>query len=116
MENAKRKKNGKGGNQKVAFYKLFTFADRHDIVLMVVGTISAMANGLTVPIMTVLIGQVINGFGFSDQDHVVKEVSKVAVKFLYLAVYACIMSFLQVYCWMVTGERQSTRIRGWESY
>ncbi|KAF3501561.1 hypothetical protein F2Q69_00041698 [Brassica cretica] len=36
---------------------------------------------------------------------------KVALKFLYLAVYACVVSFLQVSCWMVTGERQSARIR-----
>lgn len=66
-------------NQKVAFYKLFTFADRYDIVLMVVGTIAAMANGLTLPIMTVLIGQIINVFGFSDHAHVIKEVSKVRI-------------------------------------
>ncbi|KAG5383524.1 hypothetical protein IGI04_034994 [Brassica rapa subsp. trilocularis] len=111
-EKAKRITNGDGGNQKVAFYKLFTFADRYDIILMAVGTISAMANGLAQPIMSVLIGKIINVFGFSDHDHMVKEVSKVAVRFLYLAVYACVVSFLQVSCWMVTGERQSARIRG----
>ncbi|CDY35168.1 BnaA09g18050D [Brassica napus] len=111
-EKAKRITNGDGGNQKVAFYKLLTFADRYDIILMAVGTISAMANGLAQPIMSVLIGKIINVFGFSDHDHMVKEVSKVAVRFLYLAVYACLVSFLQVSCWMVTGERQSARIRG----
>ncbi|CAF1734755.1 unnamed protein product [Brassica napus] len=111
-EKAKRITNGDGGNQKVAFYKLFRFADRYDIILMAVGTISAMANGLAQPIMSVLIGKIINVFGFFDHDHMVKEVSKVAVKFLYLAVYACVVSFLQVSCWMVTGERQSARIRG----
>ncbi|KAF2576219.1 hypothetical protein F2Q70_00002117 [Brassica cretica] len=111
-EKAKRITNGDGGNQKVAFYKLFRFADRYDIILMAVGTISAMANdGLAQPIMSVLIGKIINVFGFSDHDHMVKEVSKVALKFLYLAVYACVVSFLQVSCWMVTGERQSARIR-----
>ncbi|KAH0858130.1 hypothetical protein HID58_086391 [Brassica napus] len=107
----KRITNGDEGNQKVAFYKLFRFADRYDIILMAVGTISAMANGLAQPIMSVLIGKIINVFGFSDHDHMVKEVSKVALKFLYLAVYACVVSFLQVSCWKVTGERQSARIR-----
>ncbi|CAN6867149.1 unnamed protein product [Brassica oleracea] len=136
-EKAKRITNGDGGNQKVAFYKLFRFADRYDIILMAVGTISAMANGLAQPITSVLIGKIINVFGFSDHDHMVKEVSKVALKFLYLAVYACVVSFLrkpklcfpsshlarpnlftkafrsfaEVSCWMVTGERQSARIR-----
>ncbi|XP_022553725.2 ABC transporter B family member 7-like [Brassica napus] len=94
-EKAKRITNGDEGNQKVAFYKLFRFADRYDIILMAVGTISAMANGLAQPIMSVLIGKIINVFGFSDHDHMVKEVSKVALKFLYLAVYACVVSFLR---------------------
>jgi len=76
-EKAKKKKNGGGGNQRIAFYKLFTFADRYDIVLMVIGTLSAMANGLTQPFMSILMGQLINVFGFSDHDHVFKEVSKV---------------------------------------
>ncbi|KAG7532464.1 ABC transporter-like [Arabidopsis thaliana x Arabidopsis arenosa] len=110
-EKAKKKKKGEGGTQRIAFYKLFTFADRYDIALMVIGTLSAMANGLTQPFMAILMGQLINVFGFSDHDHVFKEVFKVAVKFLYLAAYAGVMSFLQVSCWMVTGERQSTRIR-----
>lgn len=76
-EKAKKKKNGEGGHQRIAFYKLFTFADRYDIFLMVIGTVSAVANGLTQPFMTILMGQLINVFGFSDHDHVVKEVSKV---------------------------------------
>lgn len=78
-EKAKRITNGDGGNQKVAFYKLLTFADRYDIILMAVGTISAMANGLAQPIMSVLIGKIINVFGFFDHDHMVKEVSKVRI-------------------------------------
>lgn len=108
----KKKKDKKADDQKVPFYKLFSFADRLDIVLVTVGAISAIANGMTQPLMTLIFGQLINSFGATDPSHVVKEVSKVALKFLYLGVYACIASFLQVVCWMVTGERQATRIRG----
>ncbi|XVE88300.1 hypothetical protein DITRI_Ditri19aG0058900 [Diplodiscus trichospermus] len=106
------KRNKKADDQKVPFYKLFSFADRLDIVLMIVGTIGAIANGLTQPLMSLIFGQLINSFGDTDPSHVVKEVSKIAVKFLYLGVYACIAAFLQVACWMVTGERQAARIRG----
>lgn len=99
-------------DQKIPFYKLFSFADRLDVALMIIGTICAIANGLAQPLMTLIFGQMINSFGAVDRQHVVKEVSKVAVKFLYLAVGAGFASFLQVSCWMVTGERQATRIRG----
>ncbi|GAB2252720.1 hypothetical protein Droror1_Dr00005567 [Drosera rotundifolia] len=98
--------------QKVSFYKLFAFADRLDVVLMTIGTVAAIANGVTQPLMTLILGQVINSFGSSDPLSVVHEVSKVSLKFLYLAVYASIVSFLQVSCWIMTGERQAARIRG----
>ncbi|GAB2299042.1 ATP-binding cassette sub- B member 9 [Dionaea muscipula] len=107
-----RKKNKVMDAQKVAFYKLFSFADRLDAVLMAVGSVAAMANGITQPLMTLILGQVIDSFGSSDPSHVVHEVSKVSLKFLYLAVYAGLVCFLQVVCWITTGERQAAHIRG----
>ncbi|WJX22543.1 ATP-binding cassette sub- B member 9 [Trifolium repens] len=98
-------------NQKVPFYMLFNFADKIDVTLMIIGTISAMANGLAQPLMTLIFGKIINAFGSSDPSDVVKQVSKVSLLFVYLAVGSGIASFLQVSCWMVTGERQAARIR-----
>ncbi|KAJ0017256.1 hypothetical protein Pint_10094 [Pistacia integerrima] len=110
--NGYKKKGSEENTQKVAFYKLLAFADKKDVVLMVVGTVSAIANGLSQSFMTLIFGQLINSFGATNRSNVVHEVSKIAVKFLYLAVGAGIASFLQVSCWMVTGERQAARIRG----
>jgi len=67
-------------NQKVPFYKLFTFADRLDVVLMIIGTICAMANGWSQPIMTVILGKLINTFGSADPSNTIKEVSKVCMQ------------------------------------
>ncbi|XP_021825679.1 ABC transporter B family member 9 isoform X2 [Prunus avium] len=105
---------GKGDqdNQKVAFYKLFMFADRLDVVLMIVGSISAVANGLSQPLMTLVFGSLINTFGATAPADIVPTVSKVSLKFVYLAIGTGIAAFTQVACWMVTGERQATRIRG----
>ncbi|OMO93900.1 hypothetical protein CCACVL1_06262 [Corchorus capsularis] len=96
-ENENNNNNKKGvaaDEQRVPFYKLFEFADRLDLVLMVVGTISAIGNGLAQPIMSLIFGQMINSFGASDPSHVVQEVSKIALKFVYLGIYACIVAFL----------------------
>uniref|UniRef100_A0A6N2K579 ABC transmembrane type-1 domain-containing protein n=1 Tax=Salix viminalis TaxID=40686 RepID=A0A6N2K579_SALVM len=68
-----------GEDQKVAFHKLFTFADRLDVVLMIIGTLSAIANGLSQPLMTLIFGQLINSFGASDRSNIVKEVSKMII-------------------------------------
>jgi len=69
--------------QKVPFYKLFSFADRLDVTLMIIGTISAMANGFANPLMTLLLGKVINAFGSSNQSEVLNQVSKVFINILH---------------------------------
>ncbi|KAK7331427.1 hypothetical protein VNO77_25652 [Canavalia gladiata] len=99
-------------NHKVPFYKLFTFANRLDVTLMIIGTICTIANGLSQPLMTVILGKLINTFGSTDPSQAILEVSKVSLLFVYLAIGTGVASFLQVSCWMVTGERQAARIRG----
>ncbi|KAG6573610.1 ABC transporter B family member 4, partial [Cucurbita argyrosperma subsp. sororia] len=97
----------------VPFLKLFSFADSYDYILMLVGIIGSMGNGIGMPLMTVIFGQVINTFGSSPDTHdIVSKVSKVCLNYVYLAVGTGAAAFLQVSCWIVTGERQAARIRG----
>ncbi|KAF3450533.1 hypothetical protein FNV43_RR06618 [Rhamnella rubrinervis] len=103
---------GGQGDRERRVVKLFTFADRLDVAMMIVGTVCAIGNGMSQPFMTLIFGNLINSFGSSNPSNVVHEVSKVSLKFVYLAIGSGIASFLQVSCWMVTGERQATRIRG----
>ncbi|XVF80464.1 hypothetical protein PTKIN_Ptkin15bG0076000 [Pterospermum kingtungense] len=103
------------GNEKtntVPFFKMFAFADQTDIFLMIAGTIGAIGNGLTMPLMTIFFGDLTDSFGENQNNNeVVDAVSEVALKFVYLGVGAAMAGFLQVTCWMVTGERQAARIR-----
>ncbi|XP_059629369.1 ABC transporter B family member 11-like isoform X1 [Cornus florida] len=96
----------------VPFFKLFSFADSADVMLMIAGTIGAIANGLSVPLVSILFGDLTNSFGQNQNSKdVVSLVSKVSLKFVYLALGSGAASFLQVACWMITGERQAARIR-----
>ncbi|XP_034197975.1 ABC transporter B family member 4-like, partial [Prunus dulcis] len=105
-------KSKEDGTKTVPYYKLFSFADSLDYLLMSVGTISAIGNGVCMPLMTIIFGDVITSFGeIGNNKDVVDAVSKVALKFVYLAVGAAAAAFLQMSCWMVTGERQAARIR-----
>ncbi|KAJ7530664.1 hypothetical protein O6H91_14G013400 [Diphasiastrum complanatum] len=96
------------------FYKLFSFADLLDILLMSVGTTGAIINGMAMPITAILFGHLINAFGQNavDPHTTAQKVAKVAVQFLYLGTVALVASFCEVAFWMCTGERQATRIRG----
>ena len=67
-----------GTTQTIPLYKLFSFADSVDVVLMIVGTIGAVGNGLCLPLMTVLFGELTDSFGQNQNTpDVVRVVSKV---------------------------------------
>ncbi|CAL4950332.1 unnamed protein product [Urochloa decumbens] len=112
---------GNGGGRKgsaasaaarVPFHKLFAFADSTDVALMLLGALGAVANGAAMPFMTVLFGNLIDAFGGAMSIHeVVDRVSNVSLQFIYLAISSAVASFVQVTCWMITGERQAARIR-----
>ncbi|KAL6615851.1 hypothetical protein ACP70R_038121 [Stipagrostis hirtigluma subsp. patula] len=97
--------------RKVPFTRLFQYADGTDVLLMLVGTAAALANGVTQPLMSVIFGQVINAFGGATTDTILRRVNKVVLDFVYLGIGTAVVSFLQVSCWTMTGERQATRIR-----
>ncbi|TVU32270.1 hypothetical protein EJB05_23994 [Eragrostis curvula] len=103
---------GGGGARTVPMHRLFAFADRRDAAMMAVGAAAAVANGIAMPFLTFLIGDLVDAFGAADRARVVHVVSKVAVRFVYVAIASGVAGFLQVSCWMVTGERQAARIRG----
>ncbi|KAJ6400886.1 hypothetical protein OIU84_016333 [Salix udensis] len=107
------KSKGDEETKTVPFLKLFSFADSTDILLMILGTIGAVGNGASFPIMSILFGDLINSFGQNQNGkEVVHLISKVSLKFVYLGLGLCSSSIFFVACWMVTGERQAARIRG----
>ncbi|KVH92714.1 AAA+ ATPase domain-containing protein [Cynara cardunculus var. scolymus] len=64
--------------QSVPFYQLFSFADKFDYVLMILGSIGAIIHGSSMPFFFLLFGQMVNGFGKnqSDLSTMTHEVSK----------------------------------------
>lgn len=66
--------------KKVPLFSLFRYADRLDVLLMVVGTVGALGNGISQPLMTVLFGNVINSFGANTSGSVLRSVTKVSAR------------------------------------
>ncbi|KAF2551577.1 hypothetical protein F2Q68_00033726 [Brassica cretica] len=96
----------------VPFYKLFSFSDSTDVLLMIVGSIGAIGNGLGFPLMTLLFGDLIDTVGRNlFTNDIVELISKICLKFVYLGLGTFVAAFLQVSCWVITGERQAARIR-----
>lgn len=60
----------KGGSkdEEVPYYKLFSFIDSLDVMLMIVGILGAIGNGVSFPVMTLLFGNIVNSFGDNPED------------------------------------------------
>eukprot|EP00897_Mesotaenium_endlicherianum_P008509 jgi/Mesen1/7687/ME000405S06976 len=91
----------------VSFFRLFSYADPLDYILMVCGSIGAVVHGAALPVFFLFFGKLVNSFGSDD----VPGVKKYAVYFVYLGLVVMGAGWVEVACWMQTGERQSARIR-----
>ncbi|XP_031256408.1 ABC transporter B family member 2-like [Pistacia vera] len=98
---------------RVSLLKLFTFADFYDCVLMVLGSIGAIIHGVSVPVFFIYFGKLINiiGLAYLAPKAASHKVAKYSLDFVYLSVAIMFSSWLEVACWMYTGERQAAKMR-----
>lgn len=69
----------------IPYYKLYSLADRTDYVLLIVGTISAILNGISLPMSTVFFGDMVNAFGMNiNIRNIAHAVSKVDCSYNHL--------------------------------
>jgi ATP-binding cassette subfamily B (MDR/TAP) protein 1 len=64
---------------RVPFHRLFAFANRTDAALMLLGAVGAMVNGVGMPLMAVLFGDLVDAFSGALSIHqVVNRISLVS--------------------------------------
>ena len=64
-------------SQSVPYYRLYSYADRLDIILIVLGCIGAIIHGLALPIFFVVFGDVVDALG-TDKTSLIPEVSSLS--------------------------------------
>ncbi|KAK0592216.1 hypothetical protein LWI29_015237 [Acer saccharum] len=106
----------------VPFSRLFACADRFDWVLMIVGSLAAAAHGTALvvylhyfaKVIEVLrIGQSPNpsaGIGNQSAEQY-QRFKELALSIVYIAVGVFAAGWIEVSCWILTGERQTAVIR-----
>ncbi|KAL2917729.1 hypothetical protein HK105_202602 [Polyrhizophydium stewartii] len=106
----------KDAGPKLPYWKLYRHASAFDVFLMVVGSICGIVNGVTLPYMTTIFGEIIqflvmyNGTPQS-RDELDNGVRDGVIKFCIIGVITFVSSYGQMSCWMLAGENQSKRIR-----
>ncbi|KAG2651651.1 hypothetical protein PVAP13_1NG301238 [Panicum virgatum] len=65
------------------------------------------------PVFFLLFGELVNGFGKNQHNlrRMTDEASKYSLYFVYLGLVVCASSYLEIACWMYTGERQVSALR-----
>lgn len=100
----------------VPFSQLFACADGFDWVLMVVGSLAAAAHGTALIVYLHFFGKVIQLLSLRirtdiDKDELFDEFTKHALYIVYIASGVFAAGWIEVSCWILTGERQTAVIR-----
>ncbi|CAM6104109.1 unnamed protein product [Calypogeia fissa] len=95
--------------QRVSLIKLYSFADKFDCGLMLIGSVGAIGHGMAVSLLLVFFGRLLDGIGSSR--NVEKTTDKYALYFVYMSALCLASSWLEVAFWMQSGHRQAIKLR-----
>ncbi|KAK4834907.1 hypothetical protein QYF36_002346 [Acer negundo] len=101
----------------VPFSGLFACADRFDWVLMIVGSLAAAAHGTALVVYLHYFAKVIEVLRIgqspnpSDGIEQYQRFKELALSIVYIAVGVFAAGWIEVSCWILTGERQTAVIR-----
>ena len=95
---------------------LFRFADTLDILLIMVGTLGALASGGLIGVYALVYGLMIDDFakygqGVISKDTFIASAEHNAFYFLLIAASGMIASYFQAAFWMMSSERQAEKMR-----
>ncbi|KAF3782416.1 putative multidrug resistance protein [Nymphaea thermarum] len=106
---------GKGSSKGIiSIWTLFMHADGADMFLMALGFIGAVGDGITLPVMLLIMSKFMNNLGdgpSNDPSVFVSRINQNCMMLLYMACGSWVASFLEGFCWTRTGERQASRMR-----
>ncbi|KAF5728373.1 Multidrug/pheromone exporter MDR family ABC transporter family [Tripterygium wilfordii] len=90
---------------------MFRYADGKDKLLMVLGTLGSVGDGMQYPITMFVLSHLINDFGKPGSGLSNDIVDKYALRLLYVAFGVGFSAFVGGFCWTRTAERQTSRMR-----
>ncbi|KAM1072661.1 hypothetical protein FF1_017892 [Malus domestica] len=103
--------------RKYSVVKIFRYGDWVDVVLMVLGTVGAIGDGMSTNCLLLFVSRLMNNLGYGQTqpknhgNNWMDEVEKCSLDFVYLGLAVMLVAFLEGYCWSKTSERQVLKIR-----
>lgn len=110
-----KKKGGSKTKKKetVPIWKLFQFASKVDLLLVVVASICSCAAGAIQPISILFFGDVLKSLSEAvmSNDNIVEKTRPIILIYVYLGTGIMVTAYISNFLWVLTGENQARRIR-----
>ncbi|XP_072995969.1 putative multidrug resistance protein [Typha latifolia] len=102
-----------GGGGVRSFFTIFNHADAVDKLLMAIGFLGAVGDGLSTPVMLFITSKIMNNLGngpnaVAEFPHKIDENAR---NLVFLACGSWVVAFFEGYCWSRTAERQASTMR-----
>ncbi|XP_057853327.2 putative multidrug resistance protein isoform X2 [Cryptomeria japonica] len=98
---------------KCRVWKVVRYADKVDVVLMILGTLGALLDGMSTPAIVIFLSGIVNtlGGGKETSKVFVDHMNQYTLYYVYTGIAVWMAAFLEGFCWTRTGERQAFCIR-----
>ena len=92
----------------------FSFATCVDILMLLLGTVCALAQGASFPLMIIMFGDIlgtIGASGMADTDVFLKEMETILMRMLMIGGGVWVVAFVKSWCWGHAGARMAVKAR-----
>ncbi|KAI8143268.1 putative ABC transporter protein [Fennellomyces sp. T-0311] len=114
-DKAKKKKKEKEDKEpSVPVYKLFRFASKFDMLLVLIACIGSICIGALQPIAIIIFGEFLGNLGTaltSTPDAIIDNTIDMILILVYLGTAMLVGAYITHACWVMSGERQTNRIK-----
>eukprot|EP01022_Parablepharisma_sp_SALTPOND_P004760 TRINITY_DN120914_c2_g1_i1.p1 TRINITY_DN120914_c2_g1~~TRINITY_DN120914_c2_g1_i1.p1 ORF type:complete len:1441 (+),score=125.37 TRINITY_DN120914_c2_g1_i1:280-4602(+) len=98
---------------KVSVFSLYKFCGFPEKTLLILGILTAAANGAALPMMCVVVGSAINGFSPKNTvDEVLDKVARQSLWMIYIGAISFVLGIVAEASWIALGERLGIKVRG----
>ncbi|KAL8128697.1 hypothetical protein V2J09_017852 [Rumex salicifolius] len=94
---------------------IFMYADGLDYLLMFLGTLGAIGDGMSTNCILVFASRLMNSLGYGQfqlgNTSFMRDVEKCSLYFVFVGLAVLLAAFMEGYCWCKTSERQVMKMR-----
>lgn len=98
--------------KKVSYFQLqYKFADKVDIVLIIIATLGSLIAGASMPLISLLLGSAINNFGPDvNKAELSEKVTTLAINYILCGIGILLGSFMMSFFWSLVSKRLINKI------